>query len=117
MESNRTAQEERAGFQLIASSDDFGAGYKRCKICGEEQPFDNFRVEAKGVMGRKAICRKCVNTAEGWKRNDFGPRIKRPAKRGEIPLKTIRNAVSKVTNDRIQQALEAAAYRIIKESM
>ena len=119
MESDRTSQEKGTDFQLVASSDDdFQAGgYKRCKICGEEQPLDEFWVEAKGVMGRKAICKKCLNTAEGFKRNDFGPRIKRPAKRGEIPLKTIRKAVSKVTNDRIQQALEAAAYRYLKEIM
>ena len=101
MESNGTSQEKGTSIQLIASSDDdFGAGYKRCKVCGEEQPFDNFRVEAKGVMGRKAICKKCVNTAESWKRNDFGPKTK-----------------GKISNDRIQKALEAAAYRIIKESM
>ena len=95
-------------FELIASSDDeFGAGYKACKQCGMIQPLDAYRVEAKGVGGRKAICRACSSERT----------TKRPAKRGEIPLKTIRNAVSKVTNDRIQQALEAAAYRIIKESM
>ena len=108
MESNRTSQEERAGFQLIASSDDdFGAGYKACKQCGMIQPHSAYRVEAKGIGGRKAICRACYSERT----------IQRPAKRGEIPLKTIRKAVSKVTNDRIQQALEAAAYRIIKEIM
>ena len=109
MESNRTSQEERAGFQLIASSDDdFGAGWKICSNCNTDQPLDNFWVEAKGRSGRKAVCKNCLNKTH---------KVKRPAKRGEIPLKTIRNAVSKVTNDRIQQALEAAAYRIIKESM
>ena len=101
MDSLRSTKEKGSSFELIASSDDdFGAGYKRCKVCGEEQPFDNFRVEAKGVMGRKAICKKCVNTAESWKRNDFGPKTK-----------------GKISNDRIQKALEEAAYRIIKESM
>jgi len=101
MDSLRSTKEKGSSFELIASSDDdFGAGYKRCKVCGEEQPFDNFRVEAKGVMGRKAICKKCVNTAESWKRNDFGPKTK-----------------GKISNDRIQAALESAAYRIIKESM
>ena len=108
MESNRTSQEERAGFQLIASSDDeFACGYKDCKVCGDTKPLKEFALEAKGVQGRKAVCKICNSTRT----------IQRPAKRGEIPMSTIRNAVSKVTNDRIQQALEAAAYRIIKESM
>ena len=108
MESNRTSQEKGTDFQLVASSDDdFGAGYKECNTCGVLQPYDNFWVEAKGVGGRKSTCKACSSTRT----------IKRPAKRGEIPLKTIKKAVSKVTNDRIQQALEAAAYRIIKESM
>ena len=94
MESNRTSQEERAGFQLIASSDDdFGAGHKACKICGMIQPYDSYRAEPKGVGGRKAICKACSGERS----------IKSPPKR--------------VRNDRIQKALEAAAYRIIKESM
>ena len=108
MDSLRSTKEKGSSFELIASYDDeFGAGYKTCKTCGYGKPLDEFFVEAKGVGGRKAICRACSSERT----------IKRPAKRGEIPLKTIRNAVSKVTNDRIQQALEAAAYRIIKESM
>ena len=101
MESNRTSPEKGTGIQLIASSDDdFGAGYKTCTKCFIQKPLDEFWVEPKGVMGRKAICKKCVNTAESWKRNNFGPKTK-----------------GKISNDRIQQALEAAAYRIIKESM
>ena len=97
MESNRTSQEERAGFQLIASydDDDFGAGYKTCKTCGYGKPLDEFFVEAKGVGGRKAICKACSSERT----------IKSPPKKGTI------------SNDRIQKALEAAAYRIIKESM
>ena len=108
MESDRTSQEKGTDFQLVASSDDdFGAGCKDCKICGEIKPLDEFWVEANGVGGRKSTCKACASTRT----------IKRPAKRGEIPLKTIKKAVSKVTNDRIQQALEAAAYRYIKEIM
>ena len=108
MESYGSTAKEGTAFEFIASSDDdFGAGYKACKQCGMIQPHSAYRVEAKGIGGRKAICRACSSERT----------IQRPAKRGEIPLKTIRNAVSKVTNDRIQQALEAAAYRIIKESM
>ena len=98
MESNRTSQEERAGFQLIASSDDdFGAGYKECISCFKDKPLDEFRVEAKGVGGRKAACKACTSIYERT--------IKSPPKKG------------KISNDRIQKALEAAAYRIIKESM
>ena len=108
MESDRTSQEKGTDFQLVASSDDdFGAGYKMCKICGEDKPLEEFYKHATCRDGHKSVCKSCICERK----------VKRPAKRGEIPLKTIRNAVSKVTNDRIQQALEAAAYRIIKESM
>jgi len=96
MESNRTSPEKGTGIQLIASSDDdFGAGYKTCTKCFIQKPLDEFWVEPKGVMGRKSWCKACSGTRT----------IKSPPKRGTI------------SNDRIQQALEAAAYRIIKESM
>ena len=96
MESNRTSQEKGTDFQLVASSDDdFGAGYKMCKGCLEVKPLDEFWVESKGVMGKKSWCKACSSTRT----------IKSPPKKG------------KISNDRIQQALEAAAYRIIKESM
>jgi len=96
MESNGTSQEKGTGIQLIASSDDeFACGYKDCKVCGDTKPLKEFRVEAKGVGGRKAICRACSSERT----------IKSPPKKG------------KISNDRIQKALEAAAYRIIKESM
>ena len=88
---------------------EFGAGYKHCGHCTELKPLTEFFIDPSGIYGRSGWCKACTDTCERT--------IKRPAKRGEIPLKTIRNAVSKVTNDRIQQALEAAAYRIIKESM
>ena len=95
MESLRSTQEEGSCFTLIAATepgDDFGAGWKVCKVCGDEQPLDNFMVEKKGVGGRKAICKSCTST------------------------RTPKNKVV-VSNDRIQRALEAAAYRVIKESM
>ena len=102
MESNRTSQEERAGFQLIATrdefndmDDDFGAGYKNCTKCSILKPLDEFWVETKGVMGRKSWCKTCSGTRT----------IKSPPKKGTI------------RNDRIQQALEAAAYRYLKEIM
>ena len=108
MESYGSTAKEGTAFELIASSDDdFGAGYKNCTKCSILKPLDEFWVEPKGVMGRKSWCKACSGERK----------VKRPAKRGEIPLKTIRNAVSKVTNDRIQQALEAAAYRYLKEIM
>lgn len=95
MESNRTSKEKGSSFQLIASSDDdFGAGYKDCKVCGDTKPLKQFRAEAKGVGGRKAICKACSSE-----------RTIKPPKKG------------KISNDRIQKALEAAAYRIIRESM
>ena len=81
-------------FSIIASEDDFACGYKDCKVCGDTKPLKEFALEAKGVQGRKAVCKICNSTRT----------IKSP-KKGTI------------SNDRIQQALEAAAYRIIKESM
>ena len=94
MDSLRSTKEKGSSFELIASSDDeFACGYKECNTCGVLQPYDNFRVEAKGVGGRKAICRACSSE------------------------RTITAKSKKGNNDRIQKALEAAAYRIIKESM
>ena len=96
MDSLRSTKEKGSSFELIASSDDeFACGYKECNTCGVLQPYDNFRVEAKGVGGRKAICKDCSSERT----------ITAKPKKG------------KISNDRIQKALEAAAYRIIKESM
>ena len=96
MDGLRSTKEKRSSFEIIASSDDdFGAGYKNCTKCSILKPLDEFWVEPKGVMGRKSWCKACSGTRT----------IKSPPKRGTI------------SNDRIQQALEAAAYRIIKESM
>jgi len=96
MDGLRSTKEKRSSFEIIASSDDdFGAGYKPCKQCGMIQPLDAYRAEPKGIGGRKAICRACLSERT----------IKSPPKKGTI------------SNDRIQKALEAAAYRIIKESM
>ena len=95
MESDRTSQEKGTDFQLVASSDDdLGAGWKICSNCNTDQPLDNFWVEAKGRSGRKAVCKNCVN---------------------KTPKRI--NAKLKLSSDRIDRALEAAAYRIIKESM
>ena len=99
MESNRTSPEKGTGIQLIASSDDdFGAGYKTCTKCFIQKPLDEFRVEPKGVMGRKASCKDCNS-------------------KKRIVKEVTRTGTSPFINDRIQAALEAAAYRIIKESM
>ena len=102
MDSLRETKTDGSGFQLIATrdefndmDDDFGAGYKNCTKCSILKPLDEFWVEPKGVMGRKSWCKACSGTRT----------IKSPPKKGTI------------SNDRIQQALEAAAYRIIKESM
>ena len=94
MESNRTSQEKGTDFQLVASSDDdFGAGWKECKSCLVPKPLDSYNVEKRGAGGRKAVCKDCTN------------KVNRSVK---IPVQS---------NDRIQQALEAAAYRYIKEIM
>ena len=91
MEDVYGSKKSGSSFELIASSDDdFGSGWKVCKTCGDEKPLVEFRVEKKGVQGRKAVCKACTPSS--------APRVK-------------------VGNDRIQRALEAAAYRIIKESM
>ena len=96
MDNSHGTKDNGNSFELIASSDDdFGAGYKNCTKCSILKPLDEFWVEPKGVMGRKSWCKTCSGTRT----------IKSPPKKGTI------------RNDRIQQALEAAAYRIIKESM
>ena len=100
MEDTSRTKTNGSSFELVASmepgqmDDDFGAGWKICKICGDEQPLDNFGVEAKGVMGRKAICKGCVKQS--------------PRRVG---------AKIKASSDRIDRALEAAAYRYLKEIM
>ena len=75
-------------FSIIASEDDFACGYKDCKVCGETKPLKEYRVEAKGVQGRKAVCKDCTPSST--------PRVK-------------------TNTDMIQIAFENAAYRILKE--
>ena len=87
MESNRTSQEEGTGIQLIASSDDDFGA--GYQVCTECLDEKALTEFHKG----KVVCKKCRSI-----KKDF-----------VMP--------KKVRNDRIQQALEAAAYRIIKESM
>ena len=105
MDSERAAKTEGTGLQIIASQDlsfgaytiddDFGSGFKTCRECGTPTPLTEFRREKKGVGGRKAVCKKCQGISD---------------------RKKARKTVN-VSNDMIKNALEAAAYRIIKESM
>jgi len=81
-------------FQIIGTDDsihtDFGCGdTKVCKECGEDKPLLEFHKEALGILGRKAICKSCLHKTKG--------------------------SISHGDNDMIRQALEAAAYRILKE--
>ena len=87
MESNRTSQEKGTDFQLVASSDDDFGA--GYQVCTECLDEKALTEFHKG----KVVCKKCRSI-----KKDF-----------VMP--------KKVRNDRIQQALEAAAYRIIKESM
>ena len=87
MESNRTSPEKGTGIQLIASSDDDFGA--GYQVCTECLDEKALTEFHKG----KVVCKKCRSI-----KKDFV----RP---------------KKVRNDMIQQALEAAAYRIIKESM
>ena len=94
MDNSHGTKDNGNSFELVASSDDdFGAGWKECKSCLVPKPLDSYNVEKRGAGGRKAVCKDCTN------------KVNRSVK---IPVQS---------NDRIQQALEAAAYRIIKESM
>ena len=104
MESTRITENKETDFQIIACDDtpytkqitDFGSGdTKVCKECGLEKPLSEFRVESKGIGNRKAVCKICMGT--------------------ETPRKAYKRG--NVSNDMIKAALEAAAYRIIKESM
>ena len=110
MESIRETKTDANGFNLIASDDrlswepnvfgssangdDFGSGFKTCKECGKPKSLLEFRVEPKGVGGRKAVCKACMGTE-----------TRKAYKRGNV------------SNDMIKAALEAAAYRIILERM
>ena len=76
-------------FEIVAS-DDFGAGYKACKTCGEEKPLLEFHKDKAGALGRKANCKACVNKGSESKRRQ--------------PI-----------DDMVYRALESAAYRILKE--
>ena len=105
MENSHGAKKNGGSFEIIASTepelmdDDFGVGYKDCKVCGDTKPLVEFRVDAKGVGGRKAKCKSCSPTTNT-------PRtVKDAHRRGAI------------RNEMIRLAMEAAAYRIIKESM
>ena len=104
MESIRETKTNAADFQLIASDDgsvsytppltDFGSGFKTCKECGKPKSLLEFRVEPKGVGGRKAVCKACMGTE-----------TRKAYKRGNV------------SNDMIKAALEAAAYRIMLARM
>ena len=105
MESTRVTKDKETDFQIIASddngpyihevSDDFGSGFKTCKECGKPKSLLEFRVEPKGIGGRKSICKICMGVSD---------------------RKKARKNVN-VSNDMIRAALEAAAYRIILERM
>ena len=78
-------------FEIIAG-DEFGAGFKVCKTCGEEKPLGEFHKDTSGYLGRKAHCKACINP------------VNAAAKR-KVPVV-----------DR-QQALENAYYRAIKDGI
>ena len=86
-------KEDRSLKMNTPENDDFGAGYKYCNHCTEPKPLTEFSIDPCGVYGRSGWCKDCTTPTE----DVLGPK--------------------KISNDRIQQALEAAAYRIIKESM
>jgi len=89
MDSTRSTTEKRSSFEIIASEDDFGAGFKECTKCGEEKPLVEFHRDRTKPGGYKAECKSC--------------------RRDEHKKTKI------VQSDMIQMAFENAAYRILKE--
>jgi hypothetical protein len=78
-------------FQIIATDD--GVETKTCNKCGLTKPLDDFRREKRGILGRRGQCKKCTK-----------------------PIIAAQNRKARgVTPDMIKEALEAAAYRLLKE--
>ena len=102
MEDTSRTKDNGSSFELVASmepgqmDDDFGSGWKICTHCNDEKPLVEFHLDKSGVYGRRSWCKLCENEKR---------RKVKPAKENNM------------RHDRIDRALEAAAYRIIKESM
>jgi hypothetical protein len=77
-------------FQIIATDD--GVETKVCNKCFVPKPLDFFRREKRGVLGRRAMCKEC-----------------------EKPVVAAHNRKARGTTDMIKEALENAAYRLLKE--
>ena len=84
-------------FQIIASDDDFGAGpTKVCNTCGEDKLLVEYHQDMHSPDGHKKMCKSCKSKYDKARQSPKPPGV---------------------SNDMIKNALEAAAYRIIKESM
>jgi glycerol dehydrogenase-like iron-containing ADH family enzyme len=79
-------------FQVVATDDEVWAETKICNKCGLPKKLDEFRLEKRGISGRKATCKECIKPAD-----------------------IVKNRKKGVTNDMIREALENAAYRLLKE--
>jgi len=91
MDNSRSTTQKSSAFEIIASEGE-KIESRICSGCGINKPLDEFSKEKLGVAGRKAKCKECVNSS-------YKP------------------GVTKITSTMIQQALEAAAYRILKERL
>lgn len=60
-------------FEIIASDDDFGSGFKTCNTCGKEKPLVEFHAHKATGDGRRGICKVCRSkkTAASSKKSDL----------------------------------------------
>jgi hypothetical protein len=80
-------------FQVVATEDEVWAETKICNQCGLPKKLEEFRREKRGISGRRATCKECTK-----------------------PVIAAQNRKARgVTNDMIKEALENAAYRLLKE--
>ena len=75
-------------FEIVAT-DDFGAGFKVCSMCGEEKPLSEFHKDASSKFGRKSACKECVNPI-----NREAKRRENSKKVGSFTREEILNAVA-----------------------
>jgi hypothetical protein len=76
-------------FQIVATDD---SETKLCNKCGLDKSLSGFRREKRGVLGRRGMCKEC-----------------------DKPIVAAHNRKARGTTDMIKEALENAAYRLLKE--
>ncbi len=91
MDNSRSSEDKGSAFQIIAS-EPVDEATKVCNNCEKKKSLDDFHVAFDGASGRRAECKACRNIRS---------RVKKPV----------------TSNDMIKEALENAAYRLLKERL